>query len=121
MIRGTWFVGDASPSGNLTRADPVECRPSQAIQGSTLRAVLTSDPAVVAKFIEELEQVRIVDLTHAGFVPSRHAGDLQVSQQADAFAQRVGQVSLQQLHVVGIQMQEQVVASDLSDDAPRVL
>jgi len=50
-------------------------------------------------------------------MPARYPGDLHVLQQPDAVGEGLCKPPLGQLHVIDIQMQEQVVASDFLDGA----
>ena len=54
-------------------------------------------------------------------VAPRHSGDLHKPQLADLFADRLGQMPFQHLHVIEIQMQLQVRAVDLAQDARGVI
>src|SRR6202035_758707 len=53
--------------------------PAQAIESVSQRRVFTSNPAVVAKFIQQVEKMEVVDLADIRFIPARKACNLYVT------------------------------------------
>jgi len=51
---------------------------------------------------------------------TRHPGDLEMAREADVRLDSFGQVSLEHLHVIDVEVQVQIAASDLLQDSPRV-
>src|SRR3954454_1447709 len=104
----------------LCNTDAIRRRPAQSSERTGTRPVLAPYPTLVPNLVQNVENVRIVDLAHARLVPARYSGDLHVLQQPYAVGECLRKPPLRQLHVIDIQMQEQVVAADLLDDAARL-
>jgi len=80
--------------------------------GGVLGFVFAAYPALVAQYVELLEEVGVVDFAAAGFVPSGVVGQLNVADAGQAVAQGVGQFALGALGVVDVELQAQVVGPD---------
>src|SRR5262249_45059491 len=108
------------PRFDQWNADAIALSPSQAVHRPAERTVLAANPARVAELVEQVEHIRIVDFADGRLVPARDPRNLHVAQQLDVGLQRLGQMSLEHLHMVEVQVQEQVVARNLLEDAARL-
>src|SRR5437762_105491 len=92
-------------------------RPAEAGEGVALWPVLAADPALVADFVEQIEQIGVVDLADIGLVASRIAGDLDVRVMAGERAHLGREIALHDLHVIEVELQLEVGPADPLDDA----
>src|SRR2546425_6178964 len=65
--------------GRMNSALQERLHPTQTCRGAGERSVFAADPAAVAQFIEQREEVAVVDLAVVGLVPPRHARDLDMA------------------------------------------
>src|SRR5207302_3436615 len=98
-------------------ADAVFLRPAEAGEGVALWPVLAADPALVADLVEQIEQIRVMDLADIRLVPSRIAGDLDMRVMAGERAHLGREIALHDLHVIEVELQLEVWPADPLDDA----
>src|SRR5690606_27147275 len=91
--------------------------PAEARTGIVLGLVFAADEAVIAKPVELVEHEIVIDLARARFVAPRVVGDLDVS---DAVAEPLEgrhQVTLHDLHVIEVVLDDEVVGTGGIEDA----
>src|SRR4029077_16195851 len=72
-------------------ADAVTPGPAEARLGLAFRTVFAADPARVTELVEQIEQVRVVDLADIRLVPAGIAGDLHMRVMPGERANAVGE------------------------------
>src|SRR5665213_12763 len=103
-------------SGNAPRSCPAEAgeRPGR-------RPILTSDPAVIAKTVEQTKQEGIIDLAAIGLVAVGHAGDLDVAVAAEQRFGMTREIAFADLAMVEIELHRHVGARDAVEERHRLL
>src|SRR5471032_1985048 len=99
--------------------------PAEPVGRPGFRPVFTADPALVAERIDQIEQVRIIQLADVRFMPLRHARDLDMTDaRMRAFhvaPQFDREVALHDLAVVTIKLHLEIRCTDLLADRLRVV
>src|SRR5512146_289325 len=94
----------APPVINIFMASPSGQRlpPSQPLLGPAARPVFAADPSGIAEFVEQAEQVAVIDLAVVGFMALGHRGDLDMTDVFAVLAEGHGEVAFDDLRVVEI-------------------
>src|SRR5471030_758282 len=91
--------------------------PAQAVRRRGFRPVFTADPAVVAKRIDQVEQVRMIQFAQVRFMPLRHARDLDMANaRMRAFhitSELDREITLHDLAVITIELHLEIWYTDL--------
>src|SRR5450759_446734 len=101
-------------------AQPIP-QPSEPGAGPAFGPVLATDPAAIAEFVHESEQVGIVDLANVGLMALGHARDLDIADAGDVFPELHRQVALHDLAVIEIHLHLQVGRADFGANGVRLV
>src|SRR5437763_14142253 len=101
-------------------ADAVFPGPAEAGGGIALRPVFAADPALVADLVEQVEQIRVMDLADIRLVAAGVAGDLHMRVMAGQRADLAAEIALHDLHVIEVELQFQIGPADRLDDEDRL-
>src|ERR1700730_13049759 len=93
---------------SMPSADPVALRPAKPGDRVAAGPVLAADPALVADLVEQVEEVRVIDLADIRLVPARRAGDLDMRVQTGQFRDRRRQIAAHDLHVIEVELEPQI-------------
>ena len=82
--------------------------PAQPRQVPALGRYSASDPALIAKTIEEIEKKSEIDLAVARLVPPRHVGDLHMRIAAEEVADMLREIAFHDLAMIEIELQRDI-------------
>ena len=83
----------------------------------TSRPEFAPYPAGIAQLVDQLEQIGIVDFDQVRFMPVRHAADLDMTNTVYVPMQFSGQVALDDLAVVAVELNLQAAGAHFLADA----
>jgi len=78
--------------------------------------IFAANPAGIAQVVNEIEEIRVVDLAHIWFMSPRVSGNLKMSDDLEMSANLLGQVAPHDLTMVQVHLQKQVVAPNFLDN-----
>src|SRR5438045_2807530 len=91
------------PQVRGTSADAVGLEPAQPLAGSATWAVFAADPARIAQLVDKLEKIGDVEfLARIGLIASGDARDLDMADDREMFAQRLGNRTAAHLLVIEV-------------------
>jgi len=102
-------------------SEAIRTSPAQSLDSTLARMIFAADPASIAQVVNEIEEIRIVDLAHIWFMSPRISGDLKMSNDLEMGANLLGQVAPHHLTMVQVHLQQQVVAPDFLDNLMGVI
>ena len=105
----------------LAWIDAVGTGPLEPVHRAGTGPVLAPDPSVETETVDDVEQVRVVDLLRViRFVTARDAADLKVADDVEVRFDRLREVPLHDLHMIEVVLEKHVVGAYLIDDATRL-
>src|SRR5215212_5099471 len=97
----------------------VRLEPAEAIGGFAARVIFAADKTAIAEPVEFAEQERIVQFLPIRLVTRGNAGDLDVADDGDHFSQPHGDVAMDDLAVIDIELKFEVGNLQVTDQVAR--
>jgi hypothetical protein len=107
--------------GIRSGVEAIRTSPAQALDSTPAWMIFAANPAGIAQFVDEAEEIRVVDLTHIWFMAPGIPGNLKMSDDLEMCANLLGQVAAHDLAMVQVHLQQQVVAPDFLNNLMGVI
>jgi hypothetical protein len=83
--------------------------------------IFAANPASIAEFVDEAEEIWVVDFTHIWFMSPRVSSDLKMANNLEMGANLLGQVTAHDLAMIQVHLQQQVVTPNFLNNLMRVI
>src|SRR5262245_5000015 len=93
-------------AGIRSGSKAIRTSPDQALDSTPTWMIFAANPAGIAQFVDEVEEIRVVDFTHVWLMSPGIPGNLKMSDDLEMGTNLLGQVATHDLAMVQVHLQQ---------------